>query len=861
MCVINVDMKKIIFIIFLFLLFFSLKGWGIELYNLHNGLTVILEEKHTLPIVTAQIWCKAGSITENEFAGSGISHFIEHLLFTTTKKHTGKYIAQKVKSLGCDMNGYTSFEETVFHFTLNSENLTNILPIMKEMIFEPAFKKSEIEKERNIILKEINMDQDDIDRYFSDLIFQSVYEKSYYKYPVIGYKELFKNIKRKDIVEYYNRMYVPSNMALIIVGDFNKDKIKRYIKRIFGNISPRSLYPVYTPSEPEQVGFQKFLYYRKDLKLPRLAFAWKSVDIRSKDLFPLDVLSLIIGKGKSSILKRELKDKLNLVQSIDSYSYTPTGKGIFVIEAKVNEVRNINLVEKKIKTILNNFKVTDEELNKAKKMVLVDYLKGKESVTSYAADIGINWVMTDNVNFSGYYVENIKKVKKEDIYRVLKKYFNNNNLTLIELLPSSLKNNINKFNKDKSKSKIKEVTLKNKIKVLLSPDNSIPMISMNILFKGGVIFENKNKKGLTYFLSKLLIGDTKKYKREYIVSTFENNGGNISSFCGNNSFGIKTLFFKEDMDKVLPLLSDILIDSKFSSKEVEKKRREILNELKENNESLFGIAKVKLFNIMYKNTPYETINMGNMRSIKSITRYDIREMYKKLININNMIISISGDFKEINLVRKLNKYFGNLELSKKDLKINKVNKSLKRIITFKTNIDKKQSLLFISYYGASIPDNDRYKEELLWYILNGQGSRLFVNLREKKELAYYVGFFPFYGLKSGLINFYVGTVKDKINIAKKSLIYEINKLIKDGITIEELESAKKEAFADKIKEFQSIEGRSFNIGLWSLYSIKNIGINEYKRVIDKITVNDLNNFIKKYFYKKKYLILEIIGNK
>ncbi len=856
-------MKKILIILFFIFITVSLNANNIDHYKLKNGLTVILVEKHTVPLVTAQIWVKAGSITEEEYAGCGISHYIEHLLFTTTKKHTGEYIARKVKELGGDMNGYTSFEETVFHFTFGSENLNKILPIMKEMIFEPAFKDSELKKEKNVILKEINMNIDDPARFFSKLIFFSAYEKSYFKFPVIGYAELFKKIKRSDVIKYYTRMYVPDNMALIIVGDFNIPKIKPDIKNIFGSIKRKPVHTVSLIPEPASTGFRSIIKYRSDIRFPRLALVWKTVDIRNKDLFALDVLSLIIGNGKSSILNKKIKEKSELVKSISSYSYTPMQKGIFFIEATPYRSRDIEIVFQKVFLILKNLEknVPTDILEKAKKITLVNYLSGKESIRGTASDIGINWISTGNLNFSEYYVNNIKKVTKKDIKRVIKKYFTKDNLTAIKLLPEKDKPKLNQrkeiFNQGNN---IEEITLKNNIKLLVYKDMAAKLMSINILFKGGLLFEKKEKHGITYFLSKLLLSGTKKYSREKILKIFENNGGSISTFAGNNSFGIRTLFLKEDLKKVLPVLNSILSAAKFPNSEIERNRKEILSELSSVKEKLFGIGKIKLFSIFYKGLPYEDLKMGNEKSIKNISKFDLIKYYKKFICNNNVVVSIAGAVKnrDIKLIKK--NFQKKIKLSAKKLvipplKTLPVNKN----IVFSTNIKKTQSLMFISYYGTTVNSRDRYKEELLWYILNGQGSRLFVNLREKKELAYYVGFFPFYGLSSGLINFYIGTIKSKIKTAEKGMRKEIAKLIKNGITEKELTAAKREAISDRFKEFEGVNNIAFNIGLNKLYNIKDITIKAYKNKISKITKNDINEFIKKYLKDKPSGTLFILG--
>ena len=162
-------------------------------------------------------------------------------------------------------------------------------------------------------------------------------------------------------------------------------------------------------------------------------------------------------------------------------------------------------------------------------------------------------------------------------------------------------------------------------------------------------------------------------------------------------------------------------------------------------------------------------------------------------------------------------------------------------------IDKTQSLLLVTYYGLSVRDADRPKMELLWYVLNGQGSRLFTNLREKKELAYYTGMFPFYGLTTGLSIFYVGTVKDKLNEAKKGIREEIDYIIKNGITQKELDGARQELISDKMKSFQANSSIAFDFALEELYNKRILTVKEYKKILDNISLKEMNEFVKVYY--------------
>ncbi len=848
-------MKKYILIVLFIIVTSSL--FSEEIYKLDNGLTIILKEMHNVPLATFQIWVKTGSIHEVNQPGAGISHFVEHLLFTDTKKRQGTEIAGLMKKYGCDMNGYTSFERTVYHFTLSSESLFKIMPIVKEMIFQPAFKKEQIEKERNVIYKEINMNIDDPKRFFSKLIFSSSYQKAFYKLPVIGYEEFFKDISRNDIISYYKKRYVPDNIAVVVVGDFKTDELKIEIKKHFNSIKRKYLKQVYLHEEPNQTGYREVTKYRKDIKIPKIALAWKTINIRDKDLFSLDVLSMMLERGKGSILKSILKEKNNDVTDVSSFSYTPIKRGIFVVEAELSPEKEPDQIKKKIIKIIHNIKkyITGKNLKKVKQIALRDYYKNKETINSLAGDLGINWVLTGNINFSKYYTDGLRKVSKEEIITVVQKYFSIDNLTFIKLLPEGYKKQI-KHSSKKIKSKTYIDKLDNGLRIVLHQNKELPFISISMVFKGGVLFERENKKGLTYFLSEMLLCGTKQYSRNKLLSIIEDSGGNIHSFAGNNSFGINIEIFKEDIDKTLNIIKNILLNCTFPLKEFKRVKMETIQRIKSSQERIFGIGKRILFKEMYENYDYSSLNTGDEKSVGNIKRKDLRNHYKKLAAPENAVLSVSGDFNIKEIKKKLNKVLKDWKNKGSLLKEKPfVMQGLKKEI--KEKVNKKQSLFFLCYYGLSVRDNDRIKAELLWNILNGQGSRLFINLREKKELAYFTGMFPFYGLTTGLFVFYIGTTKDNLNLSRKGMFEEVDALIKEGITEKELSAAKKGFLSDKLKIFQANKSISFDYALENLYNNRIIKIKDYKEKINKINLKDMNQFVKRILNKPyKIIILE-----
>ncbi|MBU1076835.1 MAG: insulinase family protein, partial [Spirochaetes bacterium] len=536
-------------------------------------------------------------------------------------------------------------------------------------------------------------------------------------------------------------------------------------------------------------------------------------------------------------------------------------KGLFVIEANVNPAVSTEEVKDDILEIIRKIKqtLTVKELEKIKMIALKDHYKSRETINSRASDLGINWAIADNIKFSEYYVDGLRKVSRKDLVKVAEKYFSRNNLTYIELLPG-IEEKGSQINESKQEESVtKTESLKNGLAMILHRDNSLPFISISLVFKGGVLFEPATKKGLTYFMSRLLLSGTKKYSRKRLISTIEDKGGDITSFAGNNSFGIRIEVFKSDAEEALKILKDLVLNCTFPLKEVNRIRGEILQEIRSTDERIFDTGKKLLLQEMYGKYDYSYANTGETNTIKMISSTDIRDHYKKLVQSGNCILSVAGDIRIKDIKEMAESVFkqwkkGQVHLSETafDLPV-EIKKEVKK------SVDKKQSLLFLSYYGISVRDQDRIKAELLWNILNGQGSRLFTNLREKKELAYYTGMFPFYGLTTGLFVFYVGTVRDKLELSRKGLFEEINDLIKKGVTEKELQSAKKEFLMDKYRSFQSPNSISFEYALEQLYNGRVLSMHDYKEMIDSIDLITMNRFVRARLADKPYKMIILEG--
>ena len=197
--------------------------------TLENGLTIIGEEIPYLKSISLGIWVKAGSIIETK-ENSGVSHFIEHMLFKGTKNRSSKELAREIDNLGGILNAFTSKECTCFYVKLLDEHIDIGIEVLSDMILNSCFDKKDIEKEKSVILEELKMYEDSPDDLSYDLLLENIYKDHSLGMNILGDRNTLKNFKRENILDYYNKYYVPNNSVISICGNFNFEEIVEKIK-------------------------------------------------------------------------------------------------------------------------------------------------------------------------------------------------------------------------------------------------------------------------------------------------------------------------------------------------------------------------------------------------------------------------------------------------------------------------------------------------------------------------------------------------------------------------------------------------------------------------------------------------------
>src|SRR5881275_771297 len=591
---------------------------------LPNGLTIIVQEDRSAPVASVQAWCATGSIDEDEHLGAGLSHILEHMLFKGTKTRSTNKIAQKIQDVGGYINAYTSFDRTVFWIDVPKDGVVTALDILADAMMNSTLPSEEYRKEQEVIRREFAMGMDDPDRMSGLLLFSTAYQVHPYRFPVIGEIEIYNQLTQEQVMQYYKTRYVPNNLTFVIVGDVDAEKVRQQLADLFKPYSEKSLKPLFIPTEPPQLG-RREVHQEFATELTHLSLAWHIPEVTNPDVPALDLLSTILGDGRSSRLYRRVREEAGLAFNISAFSYTPGDPGLFGIDATVDPKKREPAEQLALRIVdeVKSAGVTADELEKAKKLTLSHHLGALTTMRGQASDIGSNWLLTRDLNFSRHYLDAIQKVTLDEIKRVAATYLTENNLTVISLSPKGSLAGKAESAKAVEAGEIQKFDLSNGLRLLVREDPRLPLVAMGAVFRGGLLAENPQDNGITRLMAKVLLKGTKTRTAEQIANQIEAVGGSISSDAGNNSFGVGIDVTKPDLKLGVTILSDVLLNGTMPEKAVAREKEVQIAAIKQDEEQLTTVARNILRQALFTQHPYALRANGSLDSIQRLTRKDL----------------------------------------------------------------------------------------------------------------------------------------------------------------------------------------------------------------------------------------------
>ncbi len=411
----------------------NLPADSVKLRTLPNGLRVLVREAHEAPLVTLDLWVRAGSARETPET-NGVAHFMEHLLFRGTQKRGRGEVDRDIEDLGATLNATTSRDWMHLYTTVANRYWQNALEVIADAVQNSALRPEDVDREQLIILDELARSADNPVRDANQRLAELLFEKHPYRLPVAATRESIMRIQREQILDFYRKYYVPNNASLVIVGDVTEAEAFAVAERLFGKWQRREIddpepAPESPPDSPRRAEFK----VRRSFPVLGIGFMAPSVK-EVKDVCACDILLAVLGE-REGMLTRLLVGQ-GVATRVTTEFLTQRYPGVFSIVVELPEKGDPAQAEAIVVGALQQLAktpISETELNRARREILGNYLFSLETTEGQASTLGF-YEMIDTYQFAIDYEKNLLAVTPEDIRRVVEKYLNPERRAVVTLL-------------------------------------------------------------------------------------------------------------------------------------------------------------------------------------------------------------------------------------------------------------------------------------------------------------------------------------------------------------------------------------------------------------------------------------------
>jgi zinc protease len=772
---------------------------GDTFVQLRNGMTVLIRENHASRVVSTQILVKTGSIYEDKYFFGGLSHYLEHVVSGGSTRSFAEADAQKtLKSLGGASNAYTSYDQTAFFINTTGEHYQEALKLLFSYVSESLLEPTEVVREKAVIQQEFKLGETNPGRQLWQLFARTAYLKHPVRHPVIGYEDVFVTISRDDLLDYYRKRYTPQNMVVTIVGDVQAAEALKAVLELSNNMVRTFNPPVVIEKEPIQTTARWAERSFPPARLTTMMIGFHTVPLNHPDLYPLDLMAIILGQGRSSRLYLDLKDNKGLVLSVSASSWTPSyAPGLFSFSFSLDRDKvepTLAATWEEVARIKKNL-IKKSELEKAKRQVIADFTFSKQSASGMASSLASSFAATGNPYFDSLYVERIKAVSREDIRRVAQTYLRRQASTVAILSPPRSQAKEAEAVLQRTASSIKKVTLENGLTVLMKRNPSVPIVNFQVFGLGGQRFEPENLKGIGSFTMELVTKGTRSRSKREIAETIEKLGGSLDAGSGRNTYHASLAVLKDDAETGLELLADVLQNPRFPEEEIEKQRADTLLAIRRLDESWQNEVARVFRQHYYRQHPYGNDIIGTTEAIKSMSRGDIVNFYQQTVMPNNAVLGVFGDIDPKEMAEKVKSALGKWRPRKV---VAPVIPNTLMPLTASEQVRKKTEKISAAIYlgtnGMTLKDPERPTLDVIDAVLSGIGypsGWLQEALRGgDRSLVYVVHAFPSSGIDGGHFGIITQTTMANYEKVVAIILEKLEKIKQKPLDPEELAAAK-----------------------------------------------------------------------
>lgn len=665
----------------------------IEKYSLPNGLTVILHQDKSDPIVSVAIYYHVGSSRESE-GKTGFAHLFEHMMFQRSENVGEDEFFRNIQEAGGSLNGSTSQDRTNYYEVVPKNALELALWMESDRMgyLENTVTKRSFANQQNVVQNEKRESVDNAPYGFNnELILKYLYPKGHpYSWTVIGKMEDLANATVDDVIAFHRKFYVPNNAFLVVSGDFEPASVKEMIDKYFGEI------PSGEPIEkrgPMNVTLQESvrLYHEDNFaRAPRLTIVYPTVERYSKDSYALNFLGELLSGGRKSPLYKVLVKDKKLTSSVSARNGSQELAGSFTVSVTANPGVSLSEVEKAIFEGYELFEkegFTEEDLNRIKAGYETSFVSRFASVQGKAFTLAEYAMFTGDPEFYKKDLANIQAVTIADIKRVYEKYIKGRNFIETSFVPKGQVNlivegSVNAGIKEEDVTKATEVKIEdiaeepikktptkldrsirpvpgpdpevtipepwtgsmtNGIKIWGIKHSELPLVQYSVAIEGGRLMENPSKAGLANLVATMMNEGTKNKTPEELEDAIGLLGASINVRSTNEEIIISVNTLTKNFEKTLALVEEMLLEPRWDEEQFALAKSRIVNNLKRNTANPDYLASRTLNKLVYGDNILAFDATGTEETVYSITIDDLKDFYNKYFTPSLARFVVAGD--------------------------------------------------------------------------------------------------------------------------------------------------------------------------------------------------------------------------
>jgi zinc protease len=786
--------------------------------TLPNGLTLITRESPGSGVVAVNTWVKAGYFNEPD-AVAGMAHLFEHMFFKGSTKFPGaQQIAQELSSVGGQTNAGTIYDSTNYYFVVPREGFRRAVEIQADAVMNPLFDPAELRKEAEVVIEESNRKLDSPAAVSLERMFATQFTEHRMRRWRIGSNEVLRNIRRDDLVRFFETLYRPENMILSIAGDVTHEEARALALETFGEMPRGTLDEHRGPAEPPQAEF-RYGNSTADMAQGYSVLGWHTAGVGHADEIALDLLARVLGEGRSSRLFVNVVGPEGAATSSAAH-YTFADVGVLFVQSTFDEARRA-AVDRGVIGEVERMKAhgpTEYELRLAKNgmeaelaFALEDVLGQAQTLAGLQADYGLETL--------GDRLRALEALTTTDLVRVARKYLTLDNLTLYHYAPSGtvLPSREAALAAVREASAVapeapvrariqpaprpvrgaarlsgtKVVRLANGMTLLVKERPGAPVVSTSIYFPGGRVDENSRNAGITQLMVRSLQKGTRSRSGVETDREIAFLGTQLSVEVEADYFGIGIDVLARNQRAGVELLADLLLNPVFPAAGVAEERRLQLAAIRRAYDSSTQRPLELAFGALYRDHPYGLPANGYETSLGSLGAEAVRDWWRSRVVADGAVAIVVGDIDAEEARSVIEQAFPRLRHASAPRTAVAPPAPLQARLDVVEYRLRKQSALAYAFPAVPRSHEDWLRLRLLRHVTSGLAGTFFAELRGRRSLAYTVFAGDFPQVAAGSFVAYMATEAGKEAEAREGLLAELRRLPTDGFSEADVVRARK----------------------------------------------------------------------